>query len=151
MSAAYLCEGQARLSPFSLRFTVEERQTLESLAGTMPLGSYIKSRLFADGAPPKLARTRNPVRDDRALAQVLARLGESRMASNLNQLAHAANIGALDCDDEVAAALTAACADIRAMRSMLMTALGLRSAEPTPIPTPPRQAFSAASDADQRP
>lgn len=139
-----------RPAPLSVRLSREERARLEAAAGSLPLGTYIKSRLFADGAPPKLARTRNPVRGHRELAQVLARLGASRMANNLNQLAHAANIGALDCDDEVAAMLAAACGDVSAMRSMLVTALGLKSATPAPRPAPPRRAFSLASNADER-
>lgn len=141
----------SRPAPLSLRLSREERARLERAAGALPLGTYIKSRLFADGAPPKLARTRNPVREQRALAQVLARLGASRMANNLNQLAHAANIGSLDCDEEVAAALAAACADIRAMRLMLVTALGLKDATPAPAPTPPRRAFALAADEERRP
>ena len=151
MSAAHLREGQARPAPFSLRLTVEERAHLERAAGTIPLGTYIKSRLFADGAPPKLARTRNPVREQRALAQALARLGASRMANNLNQLAHAANIGALICDEETVATIDTACADIREMRSMLVTALGLKGAAPAPVPTPPRQAFALAHQRARRP
>ena len=135
-----------RLAPLSLRLSGEERARLEMAAGNLPLGTYIKFCLFADGAPPKLARTRNPVREQRALAQVLARLGASRMANNLNQLAHAANIGALICDDETVAMIDAACADICEMRSMLVTALGLRGAAPAPTPAPPRQAFSLVSN-----
>jgi Bacterial mobilisation protein (MobC) len=98
----------------------------------MPLGTYIKSHLFADGAPPKLARTRRPVREHRALAQVLARLGASRMANNLNQLAHAANSGSLDCDEGTIALIAAAQSDLAIMRELLMRALGLQSSPPSP-------------------
>ncbi|MCW3847379.1 MobC family plasmid mobilization relaxosome protein [Sphingomonas sp. LB-2] len=143
MSAA----NPSRLAPLSLRLSREERARLERAAGAQPLGTYIKSRLFGDGVVLMPARSRKPVRDERTLAQLLARLGSSRMASNLNQLAHAANIGALDCDEEIATALAAACADIRAMRLMLMTALGSKSPTPAPSTAPPRQAFA---DADSR-
>lgn len=114
----------------------------------MALGGYIKSRLFGEGVVLMPARVRKPVANDRALAQVLARLGASRMASNLNQLAHAASIGSLDCDEEVAFALAAACADIRAMRLMLVTALGIRSAPPPSSQTPPRRAFSLTAQSE---
>lgn len=139
-----------RPAPLSLRLTREERARLERAAGAMPLGTYIKSRLFGDGVTLLPVRMRKPVREERALAQVLARLGASRMANNLNQLAHAANIGALNCDEEIATALAAACADIRAMRLMLMTALGSKSATPAPTAAPPRQAFLLAVSGDHR-
>lgn len=147
MNAAHPRKGQARLAPFSLRLTVEERARLEAAAGTLPLGTYIKSRLFADGAPPQLARTRTPVKHHRDLAQLLARLGASRLSSNLNQLAFAANSGSLECDEDIAAALTAACADIHAMRSMLVTALGLKGARAAPSAPRPRRAFILAGEA----
>ena len=139
-----------RLAPLSLRLSREERARLEEAAGNVPLGTHVKSCLFADGAPPKLARTRNPVRGHRELAQLLARLGASRMANNLNQLSHNANIGALICDDETVAMIEAVCADIRAMRSILVTALGLKGATPAPPLAPPRQAFSLAGNAERR-
>lgn len=117
----------SRLAPLSVRLSREERARLESAAGNLPLGAYIKSRIFADGAPPKLARTRNPVREQRALAQVLARLGASHIAHNLNQLARAASSGSLDCDEGTKALITAAQSDIAVMRDLLVRALGLNA------------------------
>jgi hypothetical protein len=34
--------------PFSLRFTIEERKRLNEMAGTQPLGSYIRDRLLGE-------------------------------------------------------------------------------------------------------
>ncbi len=62
------------------------------------------------------------------LAQLLGALGKSRLASNLNQIAKAANIGALPVTEELEAELHTACAEIGEMRDTLMTALGKASA-----------------------
>ncbi|WP_206020709.1 plasmid mobilization relaxosome protein MobC [Roseococcus sp. SYP-B2431] len=66
------------------------------------------------------------IEDRKALAQLVAAFGASRMASNLNQLAHLANIGALIVNPEIEAELSAAYADIREMRRLLLLALGLK-------------------------
>jgi len=113
--------------PFSLRLSAEQRRALETRAGTLPLGEYIRSRLFSDDPRPEPVRRHpRPVKDHKALAEVLARLGASRLASNLNQLARAANAGALPVTPETEAALRQACADIAAMRAALMRALGFK-------------------------
>ena len=80
--------------PFSLRLTAEERAQLEAEAGPSPLGAYIRAKLLNGTAAPRRAH-RRPVKDDQALAQVLSRLGDSRLSSNLNQLARSANTGSL--------------------------------------------------------
>ncbi|MDX2259279.1 MAG: hypothetical protein NW205_10240 [Hyphomicrobiaceae bacterium] len=120
-------DGRARRprpAPFSLRLTDDERAQLISDARGLPLGTYIKAKLM-DTPPSRRHRTGLRAIDRTALAQVLARLGQSRLASNLNQLAHAANIGALPVDPEVEAELIAAVHEVRAIRTLLMTALGL--------------------------
>ncbi|MBV1800154.1 hypothetical protein [Siccirubricoccus sp. G192] len=50
---------------------------------------------MGDAPPLRLRRTGLAVEDRQALAKALALLGESRLSSNLNQLAHMASIGAL--------------------------------------------------------
>jgi hypothetical protein len=116
--------GNERPTPFSLRLTFEERAALEQQAGSMPLGAYIRSRLLGGSAMPRKAH-RRPVKDDEALARVLGALGNARLANNLNQLAKAANTGALPVTPETMQALIAACQDVRDMRASLMAALGL--------------------------
>lgn len=59
------------------------------------------------------------------LAQVLGKLGQSRLSSNLNQLARLANTGVLDVDPETEAALVRAANEIREMRQILIAALNL--------------------------
>ena len=78
--------------PFSLRLTEEERDRLNSQTGNQPLGAYIRSRIFG-----KDVEVRRPVRrtrlDHQKLALLLAELGNSRLASNMNQLARSLVMG----------------------------------------------------------
>jgi hypothetical protein len=67
------------------------------------------------------------VQDQNTLSQLLGLLGKSHIANNLNQLAKAANFGSLPVTQETEADLRRACADVAAMRSMLMQALGLKA------------------------
>lgn len=115
-----------REAPFSLRLSFEERTRLAKAAGDLPMAAYIKSLLFADDAPVVRTRGRTPVKDEKALAEVLACLGASRIANNLNQLARAANSGSFYFDRETKAQINAACGDIRVMRQLLMQALGFK-------------------------
>lgn len=110
--------------PFSLRLSAEERGRLEQAAGGLPLGTFIKARLFGGDLSPRRIRGQAPVRDHAALAQVLGMLGNMRLASNLNQLAKAVHIGTLPLTPEVEDELVAACADVIAMKAELMRALG---------------------------
>ena len=119
-----------KLPPFSLRLTFEERARLEELAGSEPLGSYIKREVFdGKGAGTKRARSRKrrPIKDEKRLAQVLAMLGQSRIANNLNQLAKAANLGTLPMMPDTERDIRRACADVALMRRELLRALGHRS------------------------
>lgn len=110
--------------PFSLRLTFEERARLERDAAGMSLGAYIRSRLFGDDVPQRRTRGKFPVRDQAALAKVLAALGASRLSQNLNQLARAVNIGALPVTPEADAELRDACRAVTEMRDELLRALG---------------------------
>lgn len=84
-----------RPPPFSLRLTFEERAKIEHDAAGMSLGGYIRSRLLDPNWIAPRRRGKFPVKDHRALAQLLAMLGQSRLANNVNQLAKAANSGSL--------------------------------------------------------
>ena len=111
-------------SPFSIRFTFEERARLERDAAGLSLSEYIRLRLFDDKREKRHTRSKHPVKDHQILGQLLYDLGRSRMANNLNQLAHASNCGSLAFTPETQAVLLEACADIRDMRSMLLKSLG---------------------------
>lgn len=112
--------------PFSLRLSAPERERLLSEAAGAPLGPYIRAKLLGDGVPLRTRRSGLPVEDRKSLGQALALLGRSRLSSNLNQLAHLANIGALPVTPELESELSEALADIREIRRLLVTALGLK-------------------------
>lgn len=116
-----------RPAPFSLRLSAEERARLIAEAGGAPLGAYIKAKLLGAAPPVRMRRTGLAVADRQALAQALALLGQSRLANNLNQLAHAANIGALPLTPETESELAASIRDVRAIRRLLLCALGLKT------------------------
>ncbi len=118
-------------TPFSLRLTFEERAALEQEAGDEPLGAYIRKKLLGSKRKPRRrrSRTRKPLKDEKALGELLGKLGESRLASNVNQLAKAANSGSLPVTPDTEKALQNACDDVRAMRMLLMQALGYYSSE----------------------
>lgn len=121
-----MTDRQPRPSPFCLRLTPEERARLERDAAGMSLAAYIKWRVFDPNSPPPRTRGKAPVRDHQTLSRLMGMLGQSRLSSNLNQLARAANSGSLPADDKTCSALERAAHDIAEMRAMLMQALGMR-------------------------
>ena len=114
-----------RRPPFSIRLSEAERARLAELAAGSSLSAFVKDRVFGDH-PTGKGRSGHRIEDRPALAQVLALLGSSRLSSNLNQLARLANVGALPMTPETEAELREALADVRAMRRLLMIALGLK-------------------------
>lgn len=115
-----------RPAPFSLRLTEEERREIEAKAGGMALGAYIKSVVLSDAGAMYRRKTKPPVAEQQLLAEVLARLGQTRTASNLNQIAKHLNQGTLVLDEELAADLHRAVAEVAWMRVTLMRALGIK-------------------------
>lgn len=114
--------------PFSIRLTESERALLLQRAGQLPLGAYIRNLILTGGVQAQRQRWKNPVKDHDALGRVLALLGQSRIANNLNQLAKAVNIGALPVSQEVEADLTDASLAVKSMRRDLLHALGMSDA-----------------------
>jgi len=123
--AATPAHKQKRPAPLSVRVSDEEKALLKSQAGNRSVNGYIRQKLFGDAVDPKSVR-RSPSMDREALAKALGALGQSRLSSNLNQIAKAANIGALPVSAELIAELNRACADIQAMRRDLIVALGIK-------------------------
>ncbi|HEX7822844.1 MAG TPA: hypothetical protein VF463_19770 [Sphingobium sp.] len=109
----------------SLRLTFEEKARLEQDAAGMTVSSYIRGRLFDSHNPSPRRRGKNPVKDHQTLAQLLGKLGQSRLSSNLNQLARSANTGSLPVTPDTEAALIAAASEIQDMRRLLLEALNL--------------------------
>lgn len=109
----------------SLRLTFEEKARLQQDAAGMPVSEYMRWRLFDPNNPPPRRRGKNPVKDHKALAQALGLLGQSRISSNLNQLARSANTGSLPFTPDTEVALLEAVAEIHEIRRLLIEALNL--------------------------
>ncbi len=92
----------------------------------MPLGPFIKAKALGGDLTPRRTRGQAPVKDHAALARALGLLGNLRLANNLNQLAKAANSGALPLTPEIEEELLATCAAVLAIRAELMRALGFQ-------------------------
>lgn len=110
--------------PFSMRLTADERARLDVLRGNKSLSAYVRQQLFGDDVAPRKKGGISPVQDADALARALGMLGQSRLSSNLNQLAKAVNSGSLPVTPETEADLAAACRDVSAMRADLLRAFG---------------------------
>ncbi|MEM9205349.1 MAG: hypothetical protein AAGA88_03400 [Pseudomonadota bacterium] len=115
--------------PFSIRFTFEERARLDASAAGMPIGAYIRQKLFDGDVAPRRGRGHSPIKDHQDLARVLGALGRSRLSNNLNQIAKAAHMGALPVTPELEEELQEACAAIQTMRTDLLRALGFPGLE----------------------
>lgn len=114
----------AHPAPFSLRLTQDERARLDQLRGSKSLGAHIRERLFGEDAEPRKRDGKGAVQDAEALGRVLGALGQSRLSSNLNQLAKAVNSGSLPVSPETESDIVEACRDIAAIRADLLRALG---------------------------
>lgn len=126
-SAGLTKDGKLRkrssVPPVTLRLTPDERERLEELAAGMTLSAYIRACVFAKEERRRKRRPKNAVADKKAMAEALALMGQSRIANNLNQLAHQANIGALDMDEDTRGQIDEAYFFITEMRGMLVKAL----------------------------
>lgn len=110
--------------PFSIRLSDAERRRLEGEAGSQALGTYVRARLL-DGASPR--RSSTPKRETAIFSQILGMLGRLQLASNLSDLSTAARIGAVAMTPDLEQELRSACRDLRAIRTMLMQALSLKT------------------------
>ena len=110
----------------TLRLSEEENDLLRDLADGVTVSSYVRECLFGKDANKRKTRRRHqPVADEQSLARTLAMLGETRMANNLNQLAHKANMGELQMSSSTLAQIEEAYGHIQAMRAALIKAIGL--------------------------
>ncbi len=112
-------------SPLSIRLTLDERAYLEELAGNQSVSAYARKILLGTKAEKRIT-LRKPKMEDIQYSTLLANLGQSRLSSNVNQLAKHANMGTLDCSQNIEQQLEDACGAIFAMRDALFMALGHR-------------------------
>lgn len=114
----------------SVPLSPAQMSELARRAGRQPVSAYARAQLFPANdnqpAPKKQPRGSAPVKDHAALARILAVLGQSDAGSSLRELARLARMGALPITPETEAALLKACADIAALKTLLMKALGVR-------------------------
>ncbi len=111
--------------PFSIRLSAEERAWLQQQAGNRPLGAYCRDILLGSRAEKRI-ELRQPKLDSEQYATLLAALGQSRLSSNLNQLAKSANIGTLDVSQNIEEQLEEAYMAVLAMRDALIKALEIK-------------------------
>ena len=114
----------------TLRFSEADFAKLNDLADGMALSTFIRARALSEELPKRRGPKAAPIQDQAALAQVLALLGQSRIANNLNQLAYHANIGALSIGPREQSQINEAYDNVLLMRTLLLQALGKRSASP---------------------
>lgn len=119
-----------RSAPYSIRFDETERARLIRDAKGMSWAAHIRRMIFPDTDQPRMRQTRKrraPELDHVQLAKVLGSLGQSRLSSNLNQIAKAVNMGALPVSPELEQELHEACRAIQQMRHDLIEALGIKA------------------------
>ncbi len=109
---------------FSIRFYFTELAALKKLAGSQPVGTYVRKCALREWVEPRKRKyKRKPNRVEKLLAQILSALGQTRMASNLNQIARAINSGSAQFTPETEALIQEACRAIIEIRNMLLRAL----------------------------
>ena len=123
--------GRKSTPRITLRLTEDENNDLRERAGDLSVSSYVRECLFAKDATRRKRRSYRPVADQQALAQILSKLGQSRMASNLNQIAYHANAGSLIVDEVTLDEINEAAATIAWIRVTLIEALGLKDQKPS--------------------
>lgn len=111
-------------TPLSIRVSHTERAQLARLAGDAGISAYVRQQLFGSVRPRRV--TRRPAVETKDIAQILALLGAGELASNLHELARAAEVGALPVLPETEKAIADACMAVIDMRNALIGALGLK-------------------------
>ena len=117
-----------RAAPLSIRLSANERTWLEEQAGGMPIGTYVKSRLFAanDNTPPR-TRGRAPIKDHEELAKVHGKFARFDVFLTIKGLLKAIEKGNIRLKPKTEDALVSACEDISDIRHHVMKALGTRA------------------------
>ncbi len=129
-------------SPITFRPTDEERVMLKTDANGMSQSAYIRKCLFGK----KVSKRVVPETDRMLLAQILARLGETRIPNNLNQIAYHANCGSLVLDDVTIEEINEACVHVAWMRTQLIEALGLKDDSSKKVKPASNHRFSITTD-----
>jgi len=114
----------------SVPLSPEQMTDLSRRAGRAPLSAFARAQLFPanDNQPAPATRTRGtaPVRDEAALAEVLAKLGKTDLGATFREMAQLVRLGALPLTPETESYIQQACRDIADIKTLLMKALGIR-------------------------
>ena len=110
-----------RPAPLSVRMTPEQLELLDRIKGESSRNAFVIRQVFGPLAP----RGRMPVKDHQVLSALIAKLGQSRVASSLNQLSQACHSGSLVLTPDIEAEIHEALSAVLEMRKMLLKALGL--------------------------
>lgn len=138
-----------RPTPLSVRLTQAERDALLIRAGGQTLSAYVKKVLF-DGPQPLPRGGGMALANRTLLAHLLATLGGSDLAPNLDRLASEAEAGNLFADRVTTRRLRAACDDVRLMHNALMRGLGMKEGTPSRRELRMRDAFAKAADPEDQ-
>ncbi|CAN0575587.1 unnamed protein product [Ectocarpus sp. 12 AP-2014] len=114
--------------PLSVRFTEAERAAIEQAAGHKSLSAFVREcALQRAGQKSRKSRaTYAPSETRTELARILALLGQSGAAQALSELQALARHGALPLSQETEHQIALACNDIQTIKTILITALGLK-------------------------
>ncbi|ODS24760.1 hypothetical protein AB835_01515 [Candidatus Endobugula sertula] len=110
---------------YQIRFSPEERNKLETWANGRPIAAYIKDVLFVEERKPQRS-TGMILQDHKLFAKALGVLGQSRLSSNINQMAKAVHTGTLMVDEDTEQAIIKAMQAVIWQREMFIRAMGLK-------------------------
>ncbi len=112
--------SKSTTSPFSMRFTSEERAILNRMSAGLPLAEYIRRKLLSRGEPTRGKQVRSPTQDETVLIQLLGQLMSTHVKNNLKQLSNSVDMETLKITPGVDAAIDQATTDIGVMREFLV-------------------------------
>lgn len=114
--------------PYSILMSEAERTRAQALADIVGISvpELIRLSIDSDDLEKKLIRIKKKHLDRQDAAAILAKLGEQRYASNLNQLAREMNTGTLVWSVDAQNELLEACEAVLWMRDTLIRMQGLK-------------------------
>lgn len=115
--------------PYSILMSEAERHHIAQLAEPLGLSApeLIRTVMLSEDVEKKLLTIKKHHFDKQGSAKILAALGKSRIANNLNQIAKAIANGTLILSPDVIAQINEAYATIMWMRSLLIRQQGIKS------------------------
>ena len=116
-----------RAAPVSIRFTANEKQSLEAAAAGEALGPYIKRCVLKQHRVKRKAQPKAQTRQQETIARTLRRLGDTGIYSVLHSLILAVEEERLILDQHQEDDLRHAAIEVMAMRNDLVSALGLQA------------------------